>query len=317
VSSVGCKMRVLIASALAAAGIACLPPAGASALGNGDPCSPFWTQATAPSSAFSVVVTSSQIGIHTGDMVTINGTPSTAGTAHRWTWVAGDAACEATSTQADPISNYSVDFGDGASASSSGTLLDHVYQHAGVYPVTLTVTEQNCQGGASAHCFTDSSEQDVTVLDRPPTASFSAGTSSVAGAPVSFDASASADPDGTIATYHWEFGDGHTQDASSPTTTHSFLTGGQKDVVLTVTDDSGSTDTEHLPVSVERRCVVPDVVGMRQGAARTLIEGRDCALGTVKRRRAGERRRHRVLAQSVTPGSVLSVGTPIDLKVGR
>lgn len=54
---------------------------------------------------------------------------------------------------------------------------------------------------------------------------------------VNFDASTSKDPDGTIVSYSWNFGDGST--GSGMTTQHRFSQTGSFSVVLTVTDDRG------------------------------------------------------------------------------
>jgi PKD repeat protein len=78
----------------------------------------------------------------------------------------------------------------------------------------------------------------------PPVADFSFTPSLViAGRPVSFDASASLDPDGTIVQYSWDFGDGSpTLNESDPVTEHIYTeTGLQANVVLTVTDDGART----------------------------------------------------------------------------
>jgi PKD repeat protein len=56
---------------------------------------------------------------------------------------------------------------------------------------------------------------------------------------VSFDASASTDPDGTIASYAWNFGDGTT--GSGRTTSHTYSTVGTFSAQLTVTDNAGAT----------------------------------------------------------------------------
>jgi hypothetical protein len=74
--------------------------------------------------------------------------------------------------------------------------------------------------------------------DQPPTAAFSAGSVGI-GQQTSFDASGSSDPDGTIATYHWDFGDGTTQTTSSPTVNHTYGSAGDHQATLTVTDESG------------------------------------------------------------------------------
>ena len=59
---------------------------------------------------------------------------------------------------------------------------------------------------------------------------------------VHFDASASYDPDGTIISYDWDFGDGHTGTGIKPT--HSYSQRGTYTVILTVVDNDnliGST----------------------------------------------------------------------------
>ncbi len=57
----------------------------------------------------------------------------------------------------------------------------------------------------------------------------------------SFDSSGSSDPDGTIESYAWAFGDGATSTAASPT--HVYAASGTYQVTLTVTDNAGSKDS--------------------------------------------------------------------------
>lgn len=74
--------------------------------------------------------------------------------------------------------------------------------------------------------------------DQPPTAAFAA-PGGVSGAPTTFDASASTDPDGAIARYEWDFGDGATADTASAGASHTYSTPGEYRVKLTLTDDEG------------------------------------------------------------------------------
>ncbi len=75
--------------------------------------------------------------------------------------------------------------------------------------------------------------------DRSPSAAFAA---SVDGAHVTLDASASSDPDGTVARYAWNFGDGQTASGSQPTVSHTYAQPGNYTATLTVTDDEGCSD---------------------------------------------------------------------------
>jgi len=85
--------------------------------------------------------------------------------------------------------------------------------------------------------------------NEAPTASFTTSMSTPApGESVSFDASGSSDPDGTIASYSWAFGDGATD--SGQTASHSYDSAGDYTVTLTVTDDAGATGTASTTVSI-------------------------------------------------------------------
>ena len=74
--------------------------------------------------------------------------------------------------------------------------------------------------------------------DQGPVAAFSA-TTAPPGTATSFDASASSDPDGSIASYAWSFGDGTSQTTVGPTVTHVYAKPGSFTAKLTVTDDVG------------------------------------------------------------------------------
>jgi PKD domain len=91
----------------------------------------------------------------------------------------------------------------------------------------------------------------ASIPDQPPSASFeiasqaasAAGAGSDApivqtGRPATLDASASTDPDGAIADYAWNFGDG-ASGSGGPTATHAYTEPGTYTSRLTLTDAAG------------------------------------------------------------------------------
>ncbi|HXF05639.1 MAG TPA: Ser-Thr-rich GPI-anchored membrane family protein [Blastocatellia bacterium] len=86
------------------------------------------------------------------------------------------------------------------------------------------------------------------AANQPPRAEAGSDRTVEAGVETIFDASTSEDPDGTIVSYFWDFGDGTT--ATGRTVAHSFTTVGVFTVTLTVRDDDGATATDQLRVTV-------------------------------------------------------------------
>ncbi len=156
-------------------------------------------------------------------------------------WVNFDAS--ASSDPDGSIVSYSWTFGDGGT-SSAGPTEWHPFAAPGVYVVTLTVVDN--RGG------TDSTSRTVQVgpTNLPPTATFTFSPPNPAvNGWVNFDASASSDPDGSIVSYAWTFGDGGTSNAG-PNAWHPFGASGTYTVTLTVTDDKGGTNSTSRTVQV-------------------------------------------------------------------
>ena len=88
-------------------------------------------------------------------------------------------------------------------------------------------------------------------LDECPTAAFTfTPTAPVHGSPVTFNGATSTDPDGTITSYKWTFGDGVTATTSVASTTHTYAAAGTFKPKLTVTDSAGLTGTITHSVTV-------------------------------------------------------------------
>jgi subtilisin family serine protease len=137
------------------------------------------------------------------------------------------------------ITNWDWAFGDGTTG--SGQVVTHTYAASGVFQVTLEVTDSN--GG------TDTDTQQVAVgAAQPPTAAFVHACSPFFGFLLicDFDGSPSSDPDGTIVSYAWNFGDGTTGSGQAVSKLYFGL--GPFNVTLTVTDSQGLTDSVTNPV---------------------------------------------------------------------
>ena len=136
----------------------------------------------------------------------------------------------------------------GSSSSYVAGSIDEV----SVYPTALTAAQ------VAAHH--DAGTGVVTPPPAPanvaPTAS---GSATSADLTASFDGSASSDPDGTVASWAWDFGDGST--GTGATVQHAYAAAGTYQAVLTVTDDDGATAGTTVPVTVTAPVVVtPPVV---------------------------------------------------------
>jgi len=132
---------------------------------------------------------------------------------------------------------YAWDFGDGTTG--SGPVATHTYPQAGSYAVVMTVTDGS---GAAARANTLVS---VVAPNTAPVASFGAtGSGGVAPVTASFDGSSSYDPDGSIASWAWDFGDGTS--STGATASHLYAQAGSYTVKLTVTDDRGAKASSSL-----------------------------------------------------------------------
>lgn len=86
---------------------------------------------------------------------------------------------------------------------------------------------------------------------RPPIASAGPDQFSQTFVSLSFDAGGSYDPDGTIVSYGWTFGDGTS--ATGPTPAHAYATPGTYVVTLTVTDNQGLGASDTASVQATNR----------------------------------------------------------------
>jgi len=84
----------------------------------------------------------------------------------------------------------------------------------------------------------------VLLSNKPPIASFTYTPENPAiNQTITFNASNSTDPDGTITSYEWDFGDGTITNTAEEIITHFYSSAGDYITNLTVTDDDGATNS--------------------------------------------------------------------------
>lgn len=136
---------------------------------------------------------------------------------------------DASSDPDGTITSRAWNFGDFRATAETNPY--HTYTSAGTYAVTLTITDNDGE--------TRQVTRNVTVTapppNLPPAANFTFSTSNASASFVD----SSSDPDGTIASRRWDFGDGTSSTATNPIRT--YATAGTYAVTLTVTDNRGAS----------------------------------------------------------------------------
>jgi YD repeat-containing protein len=139
--------------------------------------------------------------------------------------------------------------GNGTYETDTGTAssVSRIYLTAGDRQIGLKVIDNK---GATAKAT-----RTVTIQNSPPTASFTASPNPASvGATVSFDATASKDPDGTTAKYEWDLDGNGTYEIDTGTTaaaSSSYATIGERTIGLRVTDNAGATATSTKTLVVQ------------------------------------------------------------------
>jgi len=137
------------------------------------------------------------------------------------------------STDDRGITSYGWDFGDGSTG--TGVAITHTYENAGVFIVTLTVTDLFGNEGIAIEIITvGGGEVGAVIVTTPsPAEGFIPFT-------VGFDASGSTVASPPIASYAWDFDGNGTTDATGVTAVHEFTSAGTYLVQLTVTDSAAN-----------------------------------------------------------------------------
>ena len=93
--------------------------------------------------------------------------------------------------------------------------------------------------------------------NQPPVANTNGPYEGNEGSPITFSGGGSHDPDGTIASVSWDFGDGNIVSGTDLNPSPIYQDNGVHTVILTVTDDGGPVTTDAAAVTASN--VVPTV----------------------------------------------------------
>ncbi|RLM54038.1 PKD domain-containing protein [Halobellus sp. Atlit-31R] len=138
---------------------------------------------------------------------------------------------------AGPVAAYDWAFGDNSTA--SGPAVRHSYRTPGEYPVTLTVV------GSDGYRAQATTTVEARPADSGLTARIGAPAETAVDESVTLDGSNST---GNVTAYNWTLDDNET--ATGETVQHTYNATGAYDVRLTVTNESGATDTANATINV-------------------------------------------------------------------
>ena len=148
---------------------------------------------------------------------------------------------------ADAASNYATDFHDVTSGNNDGETAATGWDYCtGFGSINIANFISHVAGGGSTP---------PPPTGSTPTANF---TYTVNGLSVSFS-DASSDTGSTISSYSWNFGDGGSASSANPS--HTYAASGTYNVVETVTDGNGNTDSKTESVTVSSGSTPPPAGG--------------------------------------------------------
>ncbi len=236
-----------------AIGLALEPASNGGTLSGGAPVNADNGVATFPSlsvdkagNAYTLRATASGLTDATSSAFAVTAPPNQSPTA-AFTASCPTLACSFSDQSSDPdgsVTSWQWTFGDGTSGSTAQNP-SHTYSAGGSYTVTLTVKDnQNASSSPVSHTV------QVTAPNQPPSAAFTFSCPTLA---CSFS-DQSSDPDGSVTSWQWTFGDG-TTGSTAQNPSHTYSAAGSYTVTLTVKDNQNASSS---PVSHTGQVTAPN-----------------------------------------------------------
>ncbi len=149
-------------------------------------------------------------------------------------------------------------FGDGATSTEASP--QHTYERGGRYTVELTVTDTKNAKASTRVTFSINQEPVAFATAQLPNAPQSVPSKYISGDPpltVQFSSDPSKDPDGSIASIEWDFGDG--TKSTEPNPIHTYSEPGVYEVTLTIIDDHGAI-AQDTSITIDIKAPEPTVL---------------------------------------------------------
>ncbi len=146
-----------------------------------------------------------------------------------------------TASSGSSIIKYQWDFNNDKTFDAEGQTTSYTYSKARTYTAKLKITDNY------GEVATDTVQ--VTIETIPPIAAFTTNPSEPYTSDTITFTDTSTDQDGTITSWHWDFGDGATSNEKNPT--HKYTEDETYNIKLTVTDNDDTFNEKQIDLTVK------------------------------------------------------------------